>query len=278
MSGISLTNQNGGITPVNPDIEFIQGNDGIPVPPNPTTHILLLLGNNTQGVDLSGNAGAYTETITMFDATTSQKGVTLLANNMETIAGTVTTKATTPDDIKAKLGSQTLHGIPYGNATTGAIQWLAAATDGQIPIGDTGGVPVLANITSTDGSVTVTNGAGTIDLSIANEFTGTATTVSNVTANIITIPLGVVAGTFQFEARVKGFESTGPAAAGYNVMATFITDGATATLIGNQDVFNESAALMAADAYFIASGNNAILQVLGVTALTINWVAETEKT
>ena len=58
MSGISLTNNSGGITPVNPDIEFIQGNDGIPVPPNPTTHIVLLLGDNTQGVDLSGNAGA----------------------------------------------------------------------------------------------------------------------------------------------------------------------------------------------------------------------------
>ena len=278
MSGISLTNINGGITPVNPDIEFIQGNDGIPVPPNPTTHIVLLLGDHTQGVDLSGNAGAYTETITMFNATTSQKGVTLLASNAETIAGTVTTKATTPDDIKAKLGAQTLHGIPYGNSQTGAIQWLAEATDGQIPIGQTGGVPILANITSNNGTVTITNTAGGIDLSVSNELTGTGTTVGAVTANIITIPLGLVAGTYQFEARVKAFEAGTPAGAGYNIYATFITDGVSATLVGNQPIFNEDPVLTDADAYFIASGNNAVLQVLGVTALTIDWEAETEVT
>jgi hypothetical protein len=277
MSGISLTNNSGGITPVNPDIEFIQGNDGINVGPNPTTHIALIVGDNTQGVNTSGNAGTYTETITMFNATTSQKGVTLLASNAETIAGTVTTKVTTPDDIKAKLGVQTLHGIPYGNATTGTIQWLAEATDGQIPIGDTGGVPILGNITSSDGSITVTNSAGSIDLS-ATRAKGTTSTTNAVTGNILSVPLGAVAGTFQFEARVKAFESTGPAGAGYNIYATFVTDGVSATLVGNQDIFNEDVSLTNADAYFIASGNNAILQVLGVAGLTISWAGETQIT
>ncbi len=430
MSGISLTNNNGGITPVNPDIEFIQGNDGINVPPNPTTHIVLLLGDNAQGVDTSGNAGAYTETITMFDATTAQKGVTLLASNAETIAGTVTTKATTPDDIKAKLGAQTLHGLPYGNSQTGSIQWLAEATDGQIPIGDTGGVPVLNNITSIDGTITVTNGPGTIDLSSAvsssdiatltgnsggavgpepvtfnvnfigdtaqgvhvngnagmwtetitiddattaqkgvilladntealagsntakamtpddvqikvgtqtlhglaygagntsaiawlgeatdgqipigdtggvpvlnnitsldgsititngpgtidlssTAFKGITTTIGAVTSDLITVSLGMIAGTFQFEARVKAFESTTPAGAGYNIYGTFTTDGMASTLVGDQSIFNEDIALSTADAYFVASGNNAILRVLGVALLTIDWVGETEMT
>ena len=271
MSNISITNPGGG-TAVD-GIEFIQGNDGVNVPSNPTTHILFLTGDNTQGVDLSGNAGTYTETITMFDATTAQKGVTLLASDAETIAGTVTTKAITPSNLKAKLGAQTLHGIPYGNAQTGAIQWLAEAADGQIPIGDTGGVPILNNITSLDGSVTITNGPGTIDLS-ANGFTGTGSTIGAVTDDLITIPLGAVAGTFQFEARAKGYEATGPDGCGYNIYATFITDGVTATLIGDQDVFNEGATLVDADAYFIASGNNAVLQVLGVTGLTISWEAQ----
>jgi len=275
MSNISITNPGGG-TSVD-GIEFIQGNDGVNVPSNPTTHILFLTGDNAQGVDLSGNAGTYTETITMFDATTAQKGVVLLADNPETIAGTDTTKATTPDDIKAKLGVQTLHGLAYGNSTTGAVQWLAEATDGQIPIGDTGGVPVLNNITSLDGSVTITNGPGTIDLS-ANSASFTATTVGATTADIITIPLGVTPGTFQFEARVKAYEASTPAGAGYNLYGTFTTDGATATLVGYQPIFNEDAALTAADAYFVASGNNAVLQVLGVTALTIDWTAESEVT
>jgi len=275
MSNISITNPGGG-TAVD-GIEFIQGNDGVNVPSNPTTHILFLTGDNTQGVDLSGNAGTYTETITMFDATTAQKGVVLLADNAETIAGADTTKATTPDDIKAKLGTQTLHGLAYGNAQTGAVQWLAEATDGQIPIGDTGGIPILNNITSIDGSVTITNGPGTIDLS-ANVASFTATTVGATTQDIITIPLGVTPGTFQFEARVKAYEATTPAGAGYNLYGTFTTDGATATLVGYQPIFNEDAALTAADAYFVASGNNAVLQVLGVTALTINWTAESEVT
>jgi len=191
MSGISLTNNNGGISPVNPDIEFLQGNDLVNVGPNATTHILKLVGDNVQGVDVSGNAGTNTTTITMLDATTTQKGVVLLSSDT---------------------------------------------------------------------------------------FTGTGTTVGAVTADLITIPLGGVAGTFQFESRIKGFETTTPAGCGYNNYATFTTDGVTATLVGNQDVFNEDAALVAADGYFVASGNNAVLQVLGVAGLTINWSAQADKT
>ena len=260
------------------NIEFVAGNTGGNVPPNPATHVINIIGDTAQGVHVNGNAGTYTETITMDSATTTQPGVITLATNAETIAGVVTTKATTPDDIKAKLGVQTNHGLAYGAGTAGAVQWLAEATNGKIPIGSTGNPPVLANITSLNGTVTITNGPGTIDLSIPQETTGTATTVGAVTANILSVPLGATPGTFQFEARVKGFESTTPAGAGYNIHATFRTDGATATLIGQQPIFNEDAALSAADAYFVASGNNAVLQVLGVVGLTINWSGETEET
>lgn len=260
------------------NIEFVAGNTGGNVPPNPATHVINIIGDTTQGAHVNGTPGTYTEVITIDNATTAQKGVVLLASNAETIAGTDTTKATTPDDIKAKLGVQTLHGLAYGAGTAAAIQWLGEAADGQIPIGQTGGIPVLANITSTDGSVTITNGPGTINLSVANEVTGTGTTVGAVTADVITVALGAVAGVFQFEARMKGFDAVTPSAAGYNIYATFRTDGVTATLVGNQDVFNEDAALTDADAYFIASGNNAVLQVLGVVGLTINWSGETEIT
>lgn len=277
MSNISITNPNTGITPVDPDIEFIQGNDGINVGPNPTTHIVLLLGDNAQGVFTSGNAGIYTETITVIDSTSSLKGVVQLANDASAINGASSTKAVTPESLKAKLGVQTLHGLAYGTGTTAAIAWLGEATDGQIPIGDTGGPPILANITSADGSVVITNGAGTIDLSTITN-SGTATTVNAVTADVITIPLGGVAGTFQFEARAKAYEASGPSGAGYNIYATFTTDGVAATLVGNQDIFNEDVALAAADAYFVASANNAVLQVLGVAALTLNWTATAAKT
>lgn len=109
-------------------------------------------------------------------------------------------------------------------------------------------------------------------------FSYTATTVGVSTADLITIPLGSTPNTFQFEARVKAFNSSTPAGSGYSVFGTLRTDGATATLIGNQDIFSEEVALTAADAYFIASGNNAVLQVLGVALLTINWTGQIQST
>lgn len=267
-----------GSVPGIPGIETVTGNDGLAAAGSGSPVNINIVGNTTQGVHVTRTA-ADTETITIDDATTSQKGVLTLATNAETIAGTVTTKATTPDDIKAKLGTQTLHGLAYGNATTGALQWLAEAANGQIPIGSTGNAPVLANITSLDGSVTITNGPGTIDLKVTETIvSGTGTTIGTSTADLITFPLGATPGTFQFEARVKGFEATTPAGAGYNLYATFTTDGATATLVGVQDVFNVNAVLNTASATFVASGNNAVLRVQGVTALTINWSAETQVT
>lgn len=227
------------------------------------------------GVDATPTTGDVV--VTGINATTTQVGVVTLATNAETIAGANTTKATTPDDIKAKLGAQTLHGIPYGNSQTGAVQWLAEATDGQFPIGDTGGVPILGTITSLDGSIQVTLGPGTIDLS-ASSASGTATTVGATTADLITVPLSATPGTYQFEARAKAYEATGPSGAGYNIYATFTTNGTTATLVGDQPIFNDDPALADSDAYFVASGNNAVLQVLGVTGLTIAWSGELELT
>ena len=229
----------------------------------------------TNGVTASPSTGAVT--VSGINATTSQIGVVTLASNAQAIAGSNTTNAVTPAALAAKLGTQTTDALPYGTTPSGAIGWLTAATNGQIPIGSTGNPPVIANITSADGSIRITNGPGSIDLS-ANNTEGTATTVGATTANLLSVPLGITAGTFQFEARVKAFEATGPSGAGYNIYATFRTDGTTATLVGQQSVFNEDPALDDADAVFIASGNNAILQVLGVTGLTISWDGETELT
>lgn len=76
----------------------------------------------------------------------------------------VTPPITVPDG-GTGVATITDHALIVGSGTA-AITVLAAATDGQIPIGSTGADPVLANITSTGGTVTVTNGAGTINLEI----------------------------------------------------------------------------------------------------------------
>lgn len=56
----------------------------------------------------------------------------------------------------------TSHGLLYGNGTS-AIQALAEASNGQLPIGSTGAAPVLATLTAGSG-ISVTNGAGSITI------------------------------------------------------------------------------------------------------------------
>lgn len=114
-----------GSIPGTPNIEFLEGNDSVPVGPDPATHILNLLGNTTQGVSVT-NTAPFTETITVATSTTSQLGVVKLATNAQAIAGTDSANAVTSSALAAKLGTQTLDGIPYGNNTTGAIQWTTA--------------------------------------------------------------------------------------------------------------------------------------------------------
>lgn len=175
----------------------------------------------------------------------------------------------------AGVGVITLAGVPFlnnkiisGTLTTAAYDWKPYGTAGVTATAIRGTAAFDSNdFTVVDGFVDIKGSAN-----------GTGQTIGAVTADILTIPLGAVAGTQQFEARVKGFESTTPAGCGYNVYGTLITDGVTATLVGVQDVFNEDPALVTADAYFIASGNNAVLQVLGVAGLTIDWTASTQET
>ena len=79
------------------------------------------------------------------------------------------------------LATLTDHGILLGSGT-GAVTPLAAATDGQLPIGSTGADPVLANLTGTANRVTVTNAAGSITLSGPQDIhTGASPTFTDLT-------------------------------------------------------------------------------------------------
>lgn len=272
MSNVTNLGTSSGSPPV-VNVLALEGNDSVIVSPDIATGIIFVLGDNTQGIDVT-NTAPNTETVSAFDATEAQKGVTLLASNAEAINGTVTTKAITPDDLKAKLGLQTINGLAYGMSTNAALNWLAEATDGQIPIGSTGNPPVLSTITSLDGTVTINNGPGSIDLSVAGEVFGTSQTIGAVTADIITFPLGATPGTYSIIANISAFEPTTPAGAQYFVVGAVRTDGATATLIGIPDpTINEDIALIAADCTIVVSANNAIVRATGVALLTIDWKA-----
>ena len=52
--------------------------------------------------------------------------------------------------------------------STGALTSLGAATDGQIPIGDTDGIPILATLTGVANEIDITNAAGSITIGLVN--------------------------------------------------------------------------------------------------------------
>lgn len=72
-------------------------------------------------------------------------------------------------------------GILLGSGTN-AITVLGVATNGQIPIGDGATDPVLATITGTANEITVTNGAGSITLSLASGIDATKLANGTVTS------------------------------------------------------------------------------------------------
>jgi len=144
--------------------------------------------------------------------------------------------------------------------------------DGQILIGSSAGSPLWANITSTDLTVTVTNGANTIDLSTSggaaftvttNDATPTALISHTVAANsAVTMNATVSAAKSDFSESLWGTVVFGARRVGGGAIAV-----ESATTSFNDD--SVGAPIITAD----VSGNNLRLMVTGVAALTWNWKA-----
>lgn len=223
--------------------------------------------------DVVGPASSTDNAVARFDGTTGKviKNSVVIVDNSGNMSGVAALSA-----VSAALSGLTANRHVFTGAS-GALQAPYALTNGQLAIGSTGAQPAAGAITSLDGSLTVTLGAGTINITVAGSgggATGTGQTIGAVTADVITFPLGVTAGTYSIEVQVAGFESGTPAGVGVTLTAAVRTDGASATLIGTPDkIVLEEAALTGATADVIVSGNNAIVQVTGVALLTINWVA-----
>lgn len=107
-----------------------------------------------------------------------------------------------------------------------------------------------------------------------NPYVGQVTTNGAVTDDIITIPLGTTPGTYIISVDAVAFNASTPAGGAYQVVGGFITDGSTATSLGSpDDITHTQTALDDSDVDIVASGNDAIVQVTGVTGLSINWSA-----
>lgn len=95
----------GGGSPA-PSVEYVQGNSGGPVGAD-ASYITYFIGDTVQGVEVNGNPGTYTETITVRDATAAvtagaaQKGVSSYDSNFFTVtSGYVTMKTSLVDTVQ----------------------------------------------------------------------------------------------------------------------------------------------------------------------------------
>lgn len=73
--------------------------------------------------------------VTAKDATTDQKGVSLLSTDQKTIVGEDSASNVTPSSLKAKLGDQTVGKIAVGAGIDQVIKWVTAlSSDNSISI------------------------------------------------------------------------------------------------------------------------------------------------
>jgi hypothetical protein len=129
----------------------------------------------------------------------------------------------------------------------------------------------------TDGS----SGSNTITIQLTNRATGSVTTTGAVTSPIITLPLGATPGVYTFDISVAGFAKTGigsPLGAGFTIVGSIRTTGASAVLIPTQAVDHfEEGAMAGSSALLGVSGNNAVVNVTGVSdgaaGFVIDWQA-----
>ena len=163
-------------------LETLDGNSGGAVGPDSSFNIDLL-GNNATGINIVGTPASNLLTVIGIASSETQVGTIELATPAETTTGTSTTLAVHPSGLNTKLGAQTANGLIYGSGGAGTnLAALGEATDGQLPLGDTGGPPVLATISASDSLLTLTGGAGSLDIVAQNAVSAAATLTDNAVA------------------------------------------------------------------------------------------------
>lgn len=119
----------------------------------------------------------------------------------------------------------------------------------------------------TDGS----SGSNILTVELTNRVRGTVTTTDATPTTLAIFSLGGTPAVYTFDIQIACFNLTDVNGDGYAIFATARTDGVTATRCDNPDkVVNEEVS-DAADANFVVSGNNIIIQVTGILGKTHHW-------
>lgn len=158
----------------------------------------------------------------------------------------------------------------------------------QTLTGDSGGaVPPTANNINVTGATSTSNNSngvttvGTIATSnlaitLTNRITGSVTTSDGTTATtLLSFPLGAVAGTYNFNIQVVGYNVTDSLGAGYTIDYIVRTNGAAATSFGIPDIFfNEETTMSGVNVAFSVTiiANTFTVRVTGLAGKTIDWL------
>lgn len=162
------------------NIDLTGDTSGLTVVGTPLTNTLSVewATPGTTGQVLAGVTGVAPKFLTL-ESTNSSIAITQGASTLNFEVGSGIIETVTGDSGGA-VSPATGGNITIVNATdsglelvgnpsthTLTLQYATAGTNGQVLIGSTSAAPVWGNITSTDGTITITNGANTIDLSAA---------------------------------------------------------------------------------------------------------------
>jgi|ERR1700754_4522317 len=112
----------------------------------------------------------------------------------------------------------------------------------------------------------------TIWVQLTNRIQGFISTNDATPTTIITFPMGATPGVYKFDGNIEAFNTTDVAGAAYGFQIAIRTTGAAGTVIGvSFDDDFEEAAMAAANFTVTASGNNYLVQVIGIAGKAIDW-------
>lgn len=211
-------------------------------------------------VNIIGNSPSIPTTFTTDSGT-----ATPAANNINFFTGSNLLSTGSGSTVTHSLTGLQNHSLVVGNGTT-AFTNLGVASNGQLPIGSAGVDPVLANITSTGGTITVTNGPGTINIDLAGggeaiDSIGTQTGTNPIVptaAGLVTIN-GAVASAGTNPVRSDG---TGANTMAIEVQISQAIAAADATKIGLSN-FDSSSFAVAATGFVTLSTTGALKTLSG---------------
>ena len=121
----------------------------------------------------------------------------------------------------------------------------------------------------TDGS----SGSNTLTVQLTNRFQNTLTTNNAAPTAISTFAMGAVPGVYTFDINIAAFDTTDTLGTGFSVFTSVRTTGAAATICGVGDIIAnpESPVIAPVTITVTVSGNNFVINVIGLAGKTIDW-------